>query len=36
MYCSGNGCSDYYPMYKNFDELFYKYKVDIFLGAHKH
>lgn len=36
LYCKGSECDTYPSKFKDFDDLFYEYGVDIFLGAHKH
>jgi Calcineurin-like phosphoesterase len=36
IYCVADDCVDNPKMYSVFDDLFYKYGVDVFLGAHKH
>ncbi|KAL4505256.1 hypothetical protein ABPG72_016323 [Tetrahymena utriculariae] len=37
IYCVGRSdCYDYYVQYQQFDKLFFKYGVDIFLAAHQH
>ncbi|KAL4442884.1 hypothetical protein ABPG74_010773 [Tetrahymena malaccensis] len=37
IYCSGDSdCQQYPQSFKEFDELFYKYSVDLYLGAHVH
>jgi hypothetical protein len=34
IYCVASDCNDYPTTYHHFDDLFYKYGVDLFLGAH--
>lgn len=36
LYCSSTECETYNQVYSDFDHLFYKYGLDVFLGAHKH
>ena len=36
IYCKGSSCDNYPTLYKDFEDLFYKYGVDLFIGAHKH
>ena len=36
VYCFSSDCDDYPTTYHNWDDIFYNYGVDLFIGAHKH
>jgi hypothetical protein len=36
IYCFSGECEDYNNIFHHFDDIFYEYGVDLFLGAHKH